>query len=128
LHYGLVTERTVRPPVELAEQEMQTDPDQNPEYQSEQRHELSVNANLPGRQSFDGRDTPTSRSFRRHRDDPSASNKKKQPFPAEKEKQLRETLQNGEEELTDHIRTSCPIHMERIIWIATTLTRYRPAA
>jgi hypothetical protein len=81
-------------------QSVQADPDKNPEHQSDQRHELSVNANLPGRQSFDWRETPTSWSFWRHRDDPSASDEKQQPFAGEEAKQLRKALQNGKKELT----------------------------
>jgi hypothetical protein len=79
---------------------VQTDPDQDPEYESDQRHKLRVNANLSGRQSFEWRETPTSWSCWRHRDHPSASDEKQQPFAGEKAKQLRKALQNGENELT----------------------------
>jgi hypothetical protein len=108
LHYSFVTaDGSVLGAI--SETKGQTDPDQDPKYQSDERHKLRVNANLSGRQSFEWRETPTSWSCWRHRDDPSASDETQQPFAGDKAKQLRKALQNGEEELTydlAHVRAS----------------------
>jgi hypothetical protein len=107
--------------VRLAKQKVQTDPDQDQECQSEQRHKLRVNANLSGRQSFEWRETPTSWSCWRHRDDPSASDEKQQPFADEKAKQFRKALQNGENELTYDLA-----HVRASLVISGALSRFLP--